>query len=76
MATKTKAAVQATEDDEQARSTTMNMLAEEHARERIQNRLEEAECERRVSYVIALRRAERRARRAKTRLVRLQLRFA
>ncbi|MPY81536.1 MAG: hypothetical protein GEV04_24815 [Actinophytocola sp.] len=48
----------------------MTLLSEAHVRERMCSRLAEAECERRSYHVVALRRAERKARKAKARLAR------
>lgn len=50
------------------RSMIMNLLPQEHARERMRSRLAEAERERSAGRVVALRRAENRVRKAQARL--------
>ncbi|MGH3374539.1 MAG: hypothetical protein ACRDP6_07360 [Actinoallomurus sp.] len=54
----------------------MNWYAEEYVRERMQSRLSEARQERRAAHVVRLRRAESRARKARTRLAVMKLRSA
>lgn len=58
------------------RMKIMSWYAEEYVRERMQSRLEEARQERRAAHVVALRRAESRARKARARLAVMRFRSA